>query len=63
MGSGGAGSSVRRDMKNNNAMTRAKVTIEPTARKRESIYTKYEFYRGSVLLGRHRDGCASWCKW
>lgn len=38
MGSGGAGSSVRRDMKNDNAMTRAKMTIEPTTRKRESIY-------------------------
>jgi hypothetical protein len=30
MGSGGAGGSVRRDMKNDNAMTRVKMTIEPT---------------------------------
>lgn len=46
VGSGGAGSTLakvldthsnRRDMKNDNAMTRNKVTIEPTARKRESI--------------------------
>ena len=51
MGSGGAGSSVRRDMKNDNAMTRAKMTIEPTAR-REHILSM-----SSILLGRHRDGC------
>ena len=47
MDSGGAGStfvrvldtnSNRRDMKNDNATTRNKVTIAPTARKRESIY-------------------------
>lgn len=52
MGSGGAGSSVRRDMKNDNAMTRAKMTIEPTAR-REHILSM-----SSILLGRHRDSCA-----
>ena len=47
VGSGGAGGtfpkvldthSNRRDMKNDNAMTRSKVKIEPTARKRESMY-------------------------
>lgn len=47
VGSGGAGSTLakvlgnhsnRRDMKNYSAMIRNKVTIEPTARRRESIY-------------------------
>ena len=60
VGSGGAGSGVRRDMKNDNAMTRNEVTIEPTARKRENILSM-----GSIVAQPYLAGigtAASWCK-
>lgn len=51
VGSGGAGSSVRRDMKNDNAMTRDKVTIELTAREREYILSMGSIVAQPYLAG------------